>query len=233
MLGSCLASPFSSRQCRSFLPLLAQAVCAGGVICLTGLAWFKRCKAAASVGVFSTVCLVLAASTAPYSQVALGDGLIVYSVVVRRLKWMQEITTWVRWGSFGMDVQVLTAVSALLAAVVLLVRYHFLQPNLDGIVQAFVAPAVPLSILVAGGGITATQVSVVAALDSLRLRDRGVEVSGCSHKSIGRSPRSMTVAGARIRSNQSRRNPRRLARVRWNGIRLRSRALSLRAAMIG
>lgn len=130
---------------------VAQAVCAGGVVCLTGLAWFKRCKAAASVGVFSVACLVLAASSVPYSQIVLGGGLIAYAVVVWRVKWMREVPTWVRWGSFGMDVQVLTAASALLAAVVLLAWYHFLQPNLDDIVQAFVPAAVPLSVLVAGG----------------------------------------------------------------------------------
>ena len=133
------------------VPATAQAACAGGVACLTGLAWYRRCKAAAPVGVFSITCLALAAMSIPYSQVILGGGLIGYALFVRSAGWMREVPRWEHWGSFGWGVQVLTVVSALVAAIVLLAWYHFLRPNVDEIVRAFVPAAAPLRVLIVGG----------------------------------------------------------------------------------
>jgi hypothetical protein len=132
------------------LPAPAQVCAAAGIASLALVAWFKRCRAAAPVGVFCVVSLGLALSGVHYSQLVLGVGLLMYAVVVRRVPWLQGVATWVRWGSFGPDVRVLTAASGLIAAVALSGWYLLLHPNIDDIVQTFV-PDVPLGLLIAGG----------------------------------------------------------------------------------
>jgi len=132
------------------VPIAAQAASAIGVVWLTVVAWSKRCKATAPVGIFCITCLALAVTSVPYSQLVLGGGLLGYAVVARRVVWMRGITTWVRWGSFGAEVRVLTAASGLTAAVVLWGWYRLVQPNVDDIVRNFV-PAAPLGVLIVGG----------------------------------------------------------------------------------
>ena len=114
------------------------------------VAWGRRCQAAASVGAFCVVCLGLALAGVPYSQVVFGVGLVTYAVVVRRVPWLRDVTTWVRWGSFGPEVRVLTAASGLIAGVALWGWYRIFQPDLDDIVRTFV-PDMPLGLLIAGG----------------------------------------------------------------------------------
>lgn len=127
-----------------------QVAFALGVVCFTVMAWFKRCRAATSVGVFFVACLALVFAGVSYSQVFLGIGLLAYAVVSRRVSWLRDIAGWFRWGSFGTEVQVLTAASGLIAAVAIWIWYWLLQPNLNDIVQDFV-PSVPLSVLIVGG----------------------------------------------------------------------------------
>jgi hypothetical protein len=98
------------------LPGPAQVGAAAGVVSLAMVAWFERCQAAAPVGVFCVVCLGLALTGVPYSQLVLGVGLLAYAVVIRRVLWLRDVATWVRWGSFGRDVRILTAASGLVAA---------------------------------------------------------------------------------------------------------------------
>ena len=134
-------------------PLVPAAAAIGvltGIAILAVVAWGKRCRAAAPVGVFCVVCVGLALSGVPYSQLVLGVGLLSYAVVVRTVPWLRGVATWGRWGSFGADVRVLTAVSGLIAAVALVGWYLLLHPNIDDIVQTFV-PDAPLGLLIAGG----------------------------------------------------------------------------------
>lgn len=135
------------------VPLLsssAAVVASIGVGLFAGLAWVARCRAAAPVGVFCVVCLVLAISGVRYSQVVLATGLLVYAVLVRRVTWLHGSAAWVRWGSFGADVRWLTAAAGLVAAVGVWSWYVLLQPNLEDIVASFV-PAAPFWLLMAGG----------------------------------------------------------------------------------
>ncbi len=132
------------------LPERTQVGAAAGIASLASVAWFKRCRSAAPVGVFCVVCLGLAFSGVHYSQLFLGGGLLLYAVVVRQVTWLHGVAAWARWGSFGPDVRVLTAASALIAAAALFGWYLLLQPNIDDIVQAFV-PDVSLGMLIAGG----------------------------------------------------------------------------------
>lgn len=132
------------------LPASSQIGAIVGIAALALLAWFRRCRAATPVGVFSVVCVGMALSGVHYSQLVLGVGLLTYAVVVRRVPWLHGVATWIRMGSFGPDVRVLTAASGLIAAVALSGWYLLLHPNIDDIVQAFV-PDVPLGLLIAGG----------------------------------------------------------------------------------
>lgn len=91
------------------------------------------------------------ASGVPYSQIVLGVGLLAYAILVRRVAWLPRAAAgWVRRGSFGADVRVLTAGCGLVAAVSLWIWYALLQPNIDDIVRTFV-PDVPLWLLIGGG----------------------------------------------------------------------------------
>ena len=135
------------------IPLLlapAQVGAAVGIALLALVAWLKRCRTAAPVGVFCFVCVGLALSGVHSSQLVLGVGLLVYAVVVQRVPWLRGVATWGRWGSFGLDVRVLTAASGLIAAATLWGWYLLLNPNIDDIVQTFV-PDAPLGLLIAGG----------------------------------------------------------------------------------
>ena len=132
------------------VPSAAQAACSTGVLLLTVIAWSKRYKASAPVGIFSIACLALAVTSLPYSQIILGGGLLAYAVVATRVVWMRGATIWVRWGLFGVDVQVLAAASVLTSAIALWGWLFLLHPNVDDIVQTFV-PDAPLAVLIAGG----------------------------------------------------------------------------------
>lgn len=128
----------------------AQAVLSVGVVCLTVVAWIKRCRAAAPVGIFCVTCLAVAFAGVPYSQLVLGIGLLVYAVVVWRVSWFQDNTRWIRLGSFGAEIQVLTMTSGFIAAVAVWAWYALLHPNVYDIVQNFV-PAAPFGVLLVGG----------------------------------------------------------------------------------
>jgi len=60
-----------------------------GVALLTVVAWFKRCEAAAPVGVFCVVCLGLTISGVRYSQHVPAIGLLLYAGIVLRVPWIQ------------------------------------------------------------------------------------------------------------------------------------------------
>jgi membrane protease YdiL (CAAX protease family) len=135
------------------VPLLPTAAAFGaslGIAVLTVRAWFSRCRAAAPVGVFCVICLALAFSGLRYSQLVLGIGLLAHVGFVRRVSWLRGTATWIRWGSFGTDVRVMTAGCAILAATGVWMWYALMDPNIDDLLQAFV-PAAPLWVLVGGG----------------------------------------------------------------------------------
>jgi hypothetical protein len=171
------------------VPAAAQVACAMGVVWLTVVAWSKRCRAATPVGVFCATALALAAASVPYSQLVLGGGLLAYAVVVRRVAWMRGLATWLRWGSFGAEVRVLTAASGVVAALALWGWYRLLQPNVDDIVRAFV-PAAPLGVLIAGGLLFSM---VNAAIEEGAYR--GVLLHGLD-TALGRGPAALVLQAA-------------------------------------
>jgi membrane protease YdiL (CAAX protease family) len=134
-------------------PLLPEVPALGasvGIALLTAVAWLNRCRVATPLGVLCVVCLALAFSGIRYSQLVLGIGLLGYVFVVRRTPWLEGALTWIRWGTFGTDVRLMTAGCGLIAAVAVWLWYLLLQPNIDDIVQTFV-PTAPVVVLVAGG----------------------------------------------------------------------------------
>ena len=80
-----------------------------GLALLTIVAWTKRSRAATPLGVFCVFCLALAMAGVPFSQIVLGVGLLAYAALVRTVPWLRGAATWVRRGSFGADIRLLTA----------------------------------------------------------------------------------------------------------------------------
>jgi hypothetical protein len=86
------------------LPVPLSAAASVAVACITVLAWVRRCRAAASVGLFCVVWLALVLVGIRYSQITLGAGLVAHAWATRRVAWLQGTGAWMRRGSLGLDV---------------------------------------------------------------------------------------------------------------------------------
>jgi hypothetical protein len=135
------------------IPLLPKSLAVAMSVAVVGatvIAWARRCRFAASLGVFCAACVVLALTGIRYSQVLLGVGLLAYTWTTRRTPWLRGTDAWIKRGALDTDVWLLIGSCAVIATIALGAWYSILKPNVTDIVEAYVPP-VPLALLILGG----------------------------------------------------------------------------------
>jgi membrane protease YdiL (CAAX protease family) len=135
------------------IPLLPDSLAVTVSIAVVGasiIAWIRRCRFAASLGVFCAVCLILVLAGVRYSQISLATGLIAYTWATRRTSWLRGTATWIKRGTLDTDVWLLIGGCAVIAAAALGAWYSIFRPNITDIVEAYV-PSAPVSLLILGG----------------------------------------------------------------------------------
>jgi hypothetical protein len=135
------------------IPLLPDSLAVTVSIAVVGasiIAWIRRCRFAASLGVFCSVCLILVLAGVRYLQISLAAALIAYTWATRRTSWLRGTATWIKRGTLDTDVWLLIGGCAVIAAVALGAWYSILRPNMTDIVEAYVPPA-PVPLLILGG----------------------------------------------------------------------------------
>lgn len=133
----------------SLVPLWGAAVAGPAMIGLTLAAWRYRAAAAASLGLFSTTCLVLGLAGVRPQQVVFALAFAVYAGVVSRVSWLRRGGVWLRAGALDGTLMALGACFAAISAIVLLAWYAWLRPDLTDLVRTFVPPW-PVWLLVPG-----------------------------------------------------------------------------------
>jgi membrane protease YdiL (CAAX protease family) len=135
------------------IPLLPDSwavVMSLAVVGATAIAWIRRCRIAAPLGLFCAVCLMMIVAGIRYTQVSLGAGLLAYTWATQRSEWLRGSAAWIKRGRLDTDVWLLVGGSAVIAAVALGAWYSIFKPDLTDIVEAYV-PAAPVSLLILGG----------------------------------------------------------------------------------
>ncbi len=131
-------------------PLLPYSSVIGIGICIvlvTVVSWFKRWSIGVSVGMFCMVCIALVLLKVPFSQLWLSLALSIQVLVIRVVPWLRGNDAWLRVGSLGKDMWLLTAISGLMAAIALIAWFLLLQPNIDDLIESLL-PDLNLGLLI-------------------------------------------------------------------------------------
>jgi membrane protease YdiL (CAAX protease family) len=131
------------------VPLAAAPAVAAAILVLTLLAWRRRAPAAAALGIFSVVCVVLGAAGIGPQQVVFSAAFAIAAAIVWRVPWLRGATAWFGRGGFDVTLLALCVGIALLSGAALLIWYAIARPDLADLLRTFV-PDQPLWLLVPG-----------------------------------------------------------------------------------
>lgn len=151
-LAAGAASPATVVVSMTVFPFLPRWGGAAAFACVlaTVVAWRRRDRPAARLGVFGSVFLGTVLLGSPYSQVSLALAIATFLVLIRSVPLLRGELSWLRVGTFGWDVRFLCLGSATLAAAALVAWFLLLRPDVTDLLERFV-PDWPLAPLIVGG----------------------------------------------------------------------------------